>query len=242
MVHLFPLRQRTHSGRAPLAASGLLVMALAGGSAALLSGCGPAAPPAAEPEAPAPVVQDGQLRFQSGHPQLALLGVTEARPAQSVAVDLPARLVWNEERTQRIYPAFAGRVSSMRADLGQSVKAGSPLATLASPDFGQAQAETAKARVDQSLAQQALRRQRELFDAGIVARKDLEQAEADAARAQAEVARAAARTSLYGGSAGVNQQLALTSSIDGVVVERNLNPGQEVRPDQSGPARRRCSL
>ncbi len=235
MVHLFPLPQRAPGGRAPWAASGLLVLALAAGNAALLTGCGQSAPPAAEPEAPAPVVQDGQLRFQPGHPQLALLGVTEARPADSVAVDLPARLVWNEERTQRIYPPFAGRVSSMRADLGQSVKAGSPLATLASPDFGQAQAETAKARVDQSLAQQALRRQRELFEAGIVARKDLEQAEADAARTQAEVARAAARTSLYGAGAGVNQQLALTSSIDGVVVERNLNPGQEVRPDQSGP-------
>lgn len=235
MVHISHLRQRTHSGRAPLAACGLLVLALAASSAALLTGCGQAEPPAAEPEAPAPVVQNGQLRFQPKHPQLALLGVTEARPAHSVAVDLPARLVWNEERTQRIYPAFAGRVSSMQADLGQSVKAGSPLATLASPDFGQAQADTAKAKADQNLSQQALRRQRELFDAGIVARKDLEQAEADAARAQAEVARAAARTSLYGGSAGVNQQLALKSGMDGVVVERNLNPGQEVRPDQSGP-------
>ncbi|EER58583.1 efflux transporter, RND family, MFP subunit [Acidovorax delafieldii 2AN] len=68
-----------------------------------------------------------------------------------------------------------------------------------------------------------------------MARKDLEQTEADAARAQAEVARAAARTSLYGGGAAVNQQLAISASMGGVVVERNLNPGQEVRPDQSGP-------
>ena len=68
-----------------------------------------------------------------------------------------------------------------------------------------------------------------------MARKDLDQAETDAARAQAEAARAKARTSLYGASTGVNQQLALISSINGVVVERNMNPGQEVRPDQSGP-------
>ena len=65
----------------------------------------------------------------------------------------------------------------------------------------------------------------------MVARKDLEQAEADAARAQAEVDRAQARTRLYGSSAGVNQQLGLRTDIAGTVVERNLNPGQEVRPD-----------
>jgi membrane fusion protein, heavy metal efflux system len=80
-----------------------------------------------------------------------------------------------------------------------------------------------------------LQRQRELLDAGIVARKDFEQAQADAARAQAELARASARTQLYGHASGVNQQLALTTGLGGVVVERNINPGQEVRPDQTGP-------
>jgi membrane fusion protein, heavy metal efflux system len=32
----------------------------------------------------------------------------------------------------------------------------------------------------------------------------------------------------------VNQQLSLVSNIAGLVVERNINPGQELRPDQSG--------
>jgi cobalt-zinc-cadmium efflux system membrane fusion protein len=68
----------------------------------------------------------------------------------------------------------------------------------------------------------------------VVARKDLEQAEAEAARTQAEVARAQARTSLYGGGTSVNQQLGLRSDMAGVVVERNLNPGQEVRTDSAG--------
>ncbi len=215
------------------ATAGLLALTLC--AAALLQGCSKASTPDAQAEAAPPIVQSGQLRFPAGHPQLALLTVAEARPAKELVVDLPARLVWNEERTQRVYPAFAGRVSAIRADLGQTVKAGAPLALLASPDFGQAQADTAKAHADQQLAQQALARQRELFEAGIVARKDLEQAEADAARARAESARAAARTSLYGGSTAVNQQLAITAGINGVVVERNLNPGQELRPDQSGP-------
>ncbi len=203
-----------------------------------LAACNPAPPD--EPPAPAqPILQDNQLRFAPGHPQLALLGIAIATPSKSVIVELPARLVWNEERTQRIYPAFAGRVMAIKADVGQPVKAGAVLAQLASPDFGIAQADTAKARADVRLSQKSLQRQRELFDAGIIARKDLEQAEAEAARSQAETQRADARTRLYGGAGAggsVNQQLALVAGLNGIVVERNLNPGQELRPDQSGPS------
>jgi len=199
----------------------------------LLAACNPGTPPA-QPT-PQPILQGQQLRFPAGHPHLALLGLTPAKPGQTMTVELPARLVWDEARTQRIYPAFAGRVTAIRADVGQAVKAGQALAQLASPDFGMAQADTAKAQADARNTEKALRRQRELFEAGIVARKDLEQAETDAARAQAEVQRALARTQLYGAGSQIDQQLHVVSQIAGVVVERNLNPGQELRPDQSGP-------
>ncbi len=201
---------------------------------ALLTAC--TETPAPAPEVPAPILQGTQLRFAPGHPQLALLGIASAAPGKAISVELPARLVWNEERTQRVYPSFAGRVMAIKADVGQTVKAGSLLAQLASPDFGGAQADTAKAQADARLTQKSLQRQRELFEVGIIARKDLDQAEFDAARTQAESQRAEARTRLYGGTSGsVNQQLALLASINGMVVERNLNPGQEVRPDQTGP-------
>lgn len=201
----------------------------------LLGACGEAPAPRADAGPAAPILQNQQLRFPPGHPQLALLSTQAATEAQDLVVDLPARLTWNEERTQRIYPAFGGRVSSLLADVGQAVKPGTPLARLASPDFGQAQAETARARADAQLTEKNLARQRELFESGIVARKDLEQAETEVARARAEVARAAARTAMYGQANQVDQQLGLQASIQGVVVERNLNPGQELRPEQSGP-------
>ena len=206
---------------------------LAGCLAVLLSACTEV--PAPPPEAPAPILQGNQLHFVAGHPQLALLGLATASAGKAIVVELPAKLVWNEERTQRLYPPFAGRVIAIKADVGQAVKPGTVLAQLASPDFGMAQADTAKAQADARLTQKSLQRQRELFEAGITARKELDQAEAEAARSQAETQRAQARTRLYGGGAGINQQLGLVAGINGTVVERNLNPGQEVRPDQSGP-------
>jgi len=187
------------------------------------------------PPAPQPIVQGQQLRFPAGHPQLALLGAIEAKAAQSVTIELPARLAWNEERTQRIYPAFAGRALTLNADIGQSVQAGQVLATLASPEFGAAQADTAKAMADAQVAERALARHQTLFEGDVISRKELDMTEADALRAKAELARAQARTRMYGSANTVNQQLGLAATIRGVVVERNLSAGQEVRPDQGGP-------
>ena len=200
---------------------------------ALLSACQEAPAPVVAPSQP--IIQNNQIRYPADHPQLALLTTQDVKTATDLKVELPAKLVWNEERTQRIYPAFSGRVVGIHVDLGQTVQVGSRLAQLASPEFGMAQADAARAQADLSLAQKQLRRMQELFDAGVVARKELEQAQADEARAQAEFARASSRVRLYSAAAGVDQHLALTSGINGVVVERNINPGQELRADQGGP-------
>ena len=185
---------------------------------------------------PEPIVQGEQLRFPAAHPQLALLSTAEAQSADSVTVELPARLIWNEERTQRIYPAFAGRVLTLNADLAQNVNVGQVLATLASPEFGAAQADTAKAMADAQVAERALARHQMLFEADVISRKELDATEAEAMRTKAELTRAQARTQMYGSHANaINQQLRLTSGVRGVVVERNLSAGQEVRPDQGGP-------
>ncbi len=192
--------------------------------------------PPAKSTTPEPIVQGEQLRFPAGHPQLVLLGTVEAKTAESITIELPARLVWNEERTQRIYPAFAGRVLSLNADIGQRVNAGQVLATLASPEFGAAQADTAKAVADAQVADRALTRHQTLFEADVISRKELDSTEAEALRARAELARAQARTRMYGSAQNVNQHLGLAATIQGVVVERNLSAGQEVRPDQGGPS------
>jgi cobalt-zinc-cadmium efflux system membrane fusion protein len=114
------------------------------------------------------------------------------------------------------------------------VKARQTLAVLAAPELGVAQAEARKAEQDYALAQKNLTRVQELFSAGVAPAKDLQAAQADVARSSAERQRTAAKLKLYGKADNVDQSLALKTPIEGVVVERNLNPGQEVRPDSQG--------
>jgi len=147
---------------------------------------------------------------------------------------LPARLTWDEERTVRVFPPFAGRVTRMIARPGDAVASGSPLAEMSSPDFGQAQADARKAQAALALASQALARQKELNAHGVTSAKDLQQAEADAESARAENDRAVGRLAAYGHAVAGDNMFILKSPTAGVVVERNLNPGQELRPDQPG--------
>lgn len=200
----------------------------------VIGGC--SEPVSPKPSLAGPVIQGDQLQYPPDHPQIALLTTTAALMATDIPVDLPARIVWSEERTQRVFSAFSGRVSSIDVTMGQSIVKGQALAHLSSPEFGAAQAETSLAQTNLNLATQVLDRQQSLFDLGVVARKDVEQATAEAARAQAELKRAQAKTDLYGNRNTAHQQLALRSDVQGVVVERNITLGQEVRPDNASQA------
>lgn len=191
-----------------------------------------------EPETqrvPPPVVQDSTVRFPAGSPQLALLHAEQVTQQRTETLRLPARVVWDETRTVRVFAPLAGRIVRLLAQPGEPVKAGAPLALIASPDLGQVQADARRADTDFALAEKNLARASALHEHGVIALKELQLAQAERDRAQAERERASARLKLYGASAQVNQEFALRSPIAGVVVERNANPGEEVRPDQAQP-------
>lgn len=196
----------------------------------LLAACAPG--PDEVKEVP-PVVEGERVIFAEADKASTFLKTETVTRDEGSLLRLPGRLVWDEDRTVRVFPPLAGRVLRLQADVGTRVKAGQALATLSSPEFGQAHADLKKAEADARLARQSLERGRELLAAGVIARKDAEQAEADHARAVADVERAGSRLKLLGrAAASIDQSYSLSSPIAGTVVERNLNPGQELRPDQ----------
>lgn len=203
----------------------LTIIALA--LAIAIAACGKEPEPAKE----AAIRTEGDRVILSEPDKADFLKLAIVEKDQGSTLRLPGRLIWNEDRTVRVAPQVAGRVLKIEAEIGSVVTAGQALAVLASPDFGQAQADARKAQADRQLAVQALERQRELHAAGIVADKDWQQTQAEAARAQAEAERAGRRLA---GLGGASDSYTLRSPLPGVVVERNLNPGLEFRPEQGG--------
>jgi cobalt-zinc-cadmium efflux system membrane fusion protein len=188
---------------------------------------------------PPPRVEKDAVVFEASSPQTAALQTAPAEPRRDSLLRFSGRLVWNEDRTVRVFSPFAGRVVSIAARAGDRVRPGQTLAVLAAPELGTAQSEARKADQDYALARKNLARVEELHGAGVAPAKDLQVAQADVARTEAERSRTLARLKLYGKDANteekqVDQQLVLRSPIAGAVVERNINPGQELRPDTQG--------
>jgi len=185
-----------------------------------------------EPAKVAAVKTEGDRAILSEPDKADFLKSAVVEKDRGSTLRLPGRLVWNEDHTVRVVPQLAGRIQKITVEIGSEVKAGQILATLSSPDYGQARADASKAQADQQLAKHALERQRELHAAGIVADKDFQQTEAEATRARAEADRASRRLAGLGGAG--DGTYTLRSPLAGIVVERNLNPGLEFRPEQSG--------
>jgi cobalt-zinc-cadmium efflux system membrane fusion protein len=173
------------------------------------------------------------LSMPANAPQCAALTVEAVGTEQPDFIPLTGRLVWNEDETVRVFTPLAGIVRKLPVDINESVTKGMPLAEIQSSDFGQALADARKAGSDFRRADRNLSRLRDLFEHGAAPRKDFESAEADLASAQAEKDRSETRLAIYGATtASTNQTFLLPSPLDGILVEKNVTPGQEVRPDQ----------
>src|SRR5262249_44810682 len=147
--------------------------------------------------------------FAPGSPQIASITTVPIEPRREMALRFNGRLVWNEDRTVRVFAPFAGRVTEIAVRPGDRVKKGQTLAVLAAPELGQAQAEARRAEQDFQLASKNLARVEELAMAGVAPAKDLQAAQADLARTKAEKERTLAKLKLYGKTDAVDQTLAL---------------------------------
>jgi len=229
-------RARSANTRAALA---LVVAATSwlGTSACEKSSHGADANPAA---ASAAAAGEGSRDFIHYEPGAAPMGfikiatVTESAPGTSLS--LPARVALDEDHTQRVASPIDGRAVSILVKVGDKVRAGQPLVLLSSPNVGQLQADALKASSDVLIDQKAVDRVHKLQAEGAVADKDVAQAEADLRKAKADQARSAAQLRALGVSASdPSVSVSLRAQISGVVVERNVLLGQEVRADQATP-------
>jgi membrane fusion protein, heavy metal efflux system len=205
--------------------------------ALLVSACDQkAAPPVTQaPKLSAPSVEGDAIIFAKDSPQLATLMTLEATQERESLVRINGRTSWDETRTARVQSPLAGRVLEIRANPGMVVSKGAVLAVLSSPDYGITQAESRRSETDLALADKQLQRARDLANAGVIPQKDLQTAEADFARAKNERERTLSKERAYGSTAGklIDQKFQLVAPVGGLIVDRRITPGQEVRTDQS---------
>lgn len=145
------------------------------------------------------------------------------------------RITFDDLHVSHVFSPVTGRVTAISAQLGQRVKKGDPLATIDSPDLGTASSDVAKAEADVIAAEHDFKRQKELYALKVIAKRDLEASEDNYRKLRAELERVRAKARLLSTSgATVGQGYVLRALIDGEVVARFINPGQEVAGQYGG--------
>lgn len=187
------------------------------------------------PKIPAPAgihVDESGVALSSDAPQWKVLKVAVAEPASTRFTDpVPARVRMDESRASRIGAPLPGKVIAVLVELGQRVKNGTPLFSVASSDIAALRAERDKAALELEVARVQLARVHAMVEARAVPAKD--EIEAVQQQKQAQVALRVAQSklaSLKVSSSGDNEFM-VVSPRDGVVVEKSVLPAQQVSTD-----------
>ena len=215
-----------------------------------LAGSGAACSPQSNEEpkaAPAGPITEVTLNAE----QVAHGGVRWSAVAASPVtdfVDVPGRLVLDEDHTARLSVSVRGRVTNVRANLGDAVSRRQVLVVLQSEEASARRAELAKASAEATERDSALRyarsareRTERLLALKAGSAQDVERARADEAAAEASAAQARAsveqaRTALSVLEVDDTGQIQLAAPISGVVVARDVVVGSVVEAGASALA------
>jgi membrane fusion protein, heavy metal efflux system len=196
----------------------------------------PHEPPAASPPG----------TFRISPQQLKTLTVEPVQTHGFVSEELTeGRIAVNGDRATPVFSPYSGRVTRVIAGLGDVVKAGAALATMEASEFVQAQNDLKSAAAQVKLARINEARKHALLDAKGGSLQDWQQAQADLTTAEAALNSARNRLQILGKSAAEIAGLEQAQSIDpvtaikapiaGVVVDRQIGPGQYLQSGSGNP-------
>jgi cobalt-zinc-cadmium efflux system membrane fusion protein len=209
----------------------LAVLAIA---SALAAGCQPPPPPSAPklPEPPAGEVWLAADQVKEANVKIDPIGLQDVDDT----ILTSGRVTFEDVKVGHVFSPVTGQVVKIMALLGQHLKKGDPLASIQSPDIGQASADLGKANADIAAAERDYKREKELWEKHATSQKDFETAEDTYRKAKAEKDRALQKAYLFrsGNVDVVSQSYTLPAPTDGEVLMRNLSPGAEVQGQYSG--------
>lgn len=184
----------------------------------------------------ADVHEVGVVHFAVGAPQMNSIRSEIVRSVAMPSADpVNGRFTVDEDVTSRVSSPITGRVISVKSDIGQQVGRGAALLEIDAPEFATAEADLSKAQSEEHRKKLAYDRARHLHEKEVIARKEFEAAEADYQQAEADTHRAELRMRNLNATGSQNGRFILRSPVAGTVIDRLVNPGQEVRPDLEKP-------
>lgn len=179
----------------------------------------------------------GKIALDEAQAKAAGITISAAGAAKvTTTISLPGEIRYNEDRTAHVVPRLGGVVESVRANLGQSVKKGQVLATIASTGLSEQRSELLTAQKRLSLARTTHEREKKLWEEKISAEQDYLQARQAMQEAEIAVQNARQKLEALGASAtsagGLNSY-EVRAPFDGMVMEKHLSLGEAVKEDTS---------
>ncbi len=144
----------------------------------------------------------------------------------TTTIQAPARIEFREKALSTVGALFAGRLDSIKIQVGDRIKAGTILATLGSPEVAQMRSDVARAQAELNRAQDRVHRQNLMQKSGVGLEIERQEANTLLKEAQADYARSVQAANLLGG--GTGQTVALRAPVDGVVLKVNATTGAAV--------------
>jgi RND family efflux transporter MFP subunit len=145
----------------------------------------------------------------------------------------PARFKIDESLASRVGSPLQGRVTRCFVELGQSVKAGSPLISVASPDIAGFRAERQKAKVDLDVANAQYERVKAMVDARALPGKDELASDQQLKQAELSLRLAQSKLDSLRVSMTSDNEFTIVAPRDGVVIDKQVVPAQQVSPNDT---------
>jgi RND family efflux transporter MFP subunit len=191
-------------------------------------------PPPPTPEPRGMKVGEDNVTLAADAPQWKVLRLGKVLAGETRWSDpVPARVKIDETRAARVGSPLAGRITQVFVELGQPVKIGDPLFTVASPDIAGLRSEREKAAVDVEVARTRLDRTKAMVKIQAAPQKD--ELDADQTYRQAALALRLAQSKLASlkVSSRADNEFTVVAPRDGVVVEKNVLPAQQIQGSES---------
>lgn len=179
--------------------------------------------------------EGGGLKLSAEEAQRAGIKVeTLALQAFADSIAVTATIRPNQDRIARVAPRVEGRITSVSAKLGDSVRAGQSLAVLDSLAIGEAQSALRQAQSNHRVAQSDFKRAESLSADEIIPQREFLKARSELEKASSELRAAQDRLRLLGGSAGAGgtavSTFALNAPLAGVIVQKAAIVGELSTP------------